>query len=119
VATRPFDAKQRLLKKRVPVAICPNQSDRRIAVQRSCFTVHGTQAGSLDRLFPRVERLLAKIVRPGYALARIREELDDYGIDQATFYPDLEGLGKCVARWLPATEEIVHEGLYTRLQCSR
>jgi hypothetical protein len=112
-----FDAKQRLRKKR-PVAIYPNQFDRRIAVQRSCFTVHGARTDSLDRLFPKVERLLAKIVIPSYATGRIREELEDYGIDEATIYPDLEGLGKCVARWLPTDEQMPHERLYTRLQPS-
>jgi hypothetical protein len=112
-----FDAKQRL-KKQFPVAIYPNQFDRRIAAQRSCFTVHGIQRESLDRLFPRMKRLLAKIVVPSYATERIREELEDYGIDEATIYPDLEGLGKCVARWLPTNEEIPHEGLCARLQPS-
>jgi hypothetical protein len=113
-----FDAKQRL-RKRLPVAIYPNQFDRRIAAQRSCFTVHGIQTDSLDKLFPKPERLLAKIVIPGWAVEEVREELEDYGIDEATIYPDLEGLGKCVARWLPKNEEVTHEGLYTRLQPSR
>jgi hypothetical protein len=112
-----FDAKQRLRKK-LPVAIYPNQFDRRIAAQRSCFTVHGTQTDSLDELFPELERLLAKIIIPGYAVDRVREDLDGYGVDEATVYPDLEGLGKCVARWLPTNEEVAHEGLYTRLQPS-
>ena len=112
-----FDAKQRL-RKRLPVAIYPNQFDRRIAAQQSCFTVHGIQTDSLDKLFPKLERLLAKIVIPGCATERVREQLEDYGIDEATIYPDLEGLGKCVARWLPTSEEVAHEGLYTRLQPS-
>ena len=113
-----FDAKQRL-RKRLPVAIYPNQFDRRIAVQRSCFTVHGTQTYSLDKLFPNFDRLLAKIVIPGYATEHVRGELENYGTDEATIYPDLEGLGKCVARWLPTSEEVAHEGLYTRLQLPR
>jgi hypothetical protein len=112
-----FDSKQNL-KKKLPIAIYPNQFDRRIAVQRSCFTVHGVQRHSLDKLFPKLKRLLAKIVIPGYATEHIREELEDYGVDEATIYPDLEGLGKCVARWLPTDEEIPHEGLCTRLQPS-
>jgi hypothetical protein len=75
-------------------------------------------AHAKDRLFPKVERLFAKIVIPSYATERIRGELEDYGIDEATIYPDLEGLGKSVARWLPTDEHAPHEGLYTRLQPS-
>ena len=112
-----FDAEHRLRKK-LPVAIYPNQFDRRIAAQRSCFTVHGIQTESLDELFPKLDCLLAKIVIPAYATERVRDELEDYGIDEATIYPDLEGLGKCVARWLPSDERTPHEALYTRLQPS-
>jgi hypothetical protein len=112
-----FDSKQ-YLRKELPIAIYPNQFDRRIAVQRSCFTVHGVQTDSLDKLFPKLKRLLAKIVIPGYATEHIREELEDYSVDEATIYPDLEGLGKSVARWLTTEEELPHKGLYTRLQPS-
>jgi hypothetical protein len=94
-----FDAKHRL-KTKLPVAIYPNQFDRRIAAQRSCFTIHGVIGGNLDQLFPKEARLLAEIVIPSYAAEQICGELEDYGIDEATIYPDLEGLGKSVARWL-------------------
>jgi len=112
-----FDAKQRL-KKELPVAVYPNQLDRRIAAQRSCFTVHGVLKEGLDKLFERSKGLLAKIVVPGYAIDRVRDELEANGLDEATIYPDLEGLGKCVGRWLPVEEEIPHEGLYTQLKPS-
>jgi len=112
-----FDAK-RQLKKKLPVAVYPNQFDQRIAAQRSCFTVHGVLNKGLDKLFEKSKRLLAKILVPGYAAERIREELEENGVDGATIYPDLEGLGKCVGRWLPVDEEIPHEGLYTRLKPS-
>jgi len=112
-----FDAKNQL-KKRLPVAVYPNQFDRRIAAQRSCFTVHGVLNRGLDKLFEKSKRLLAKIVVPGYAAERIREELEHNGVDGATIYPALEGLGESVARWLPMDEEIPHEGLYTRLKPS-
>jgi hypothetical protein len=112
-----FDVKQRLQVK-LPVAIYPNQFDRRIEAQRSCFTIHGIQKESLDKLFARTERLLAKIVIPSYAIDRVCDELEDAGTDEATIYPDLAGLGKSVARWLPSGEEIAHEGLYTRIKPS-
>jgi FRG domain-containing protein len=112
-----FDAKQRL-KKKLPVAIFPNQFDRRIAAQRSCFTVHGAEIGSLERLFPRSQKLFAKIVIPARAIEKVREELEDYAVDEATIYPDLEGLGKSVSRWLIKREDTPHDELYTRLKPS-
>lgn len=112
-----FDAKQRL-KKKLPIAVFPNQFDRRISAQRSCFTVHGAQKDSLERLFPRAQQLFAKIVIPAYAVEDLRGELEDNAIDEATIYPDLEGLGKCVANWLPEREDTPHDNLYTRLNPS-
>jgi FRG domain len=113
-----FDAKQQL-KKKFPVAVYPNQFDRRIAAQRSCFTVHGVRRESLDKLFPASRRFLSKIIIPGYATEQVRDELKDYGIDEATIYPDLEGLGKSVGlSWLPTDEETPHDGLYTQLKPS-
>lgn len=112
-----FDAKQRL-KERLPVAIFPNQFDRRIAAQRSCFTVHGVRTDSLEKLFPKSRELFAKIVIPARTIENVRRELEDHSIDEATIYPDLEGLGKCVARWLAKDEDTPHDGIYTRLKPS-
>ena len=113
-----FDAKQRL-KKKLPIAVFPNQFDRRISAQRSCFTVHGAQKDSLEKLFPRSQKLFAKIIIPAYAAEDLRGELEDNAIDEATIYPDLEGLGKCVANWLPEREDTPHDNLYTRLMPSK
>jgi len=112
-----FDAKRRL-KKRLPVAIYPNQFDRRIAAQRSSFTVHGVQKDSLDKLFPKSQKLVVKIVIPARAVEKVLGELEDNSIDEATIYPDLEGLGKSVSRWLTKDENTSHDGLYTRLKPS-
>jgi len=112
-----FDAKQRL-KKTLPVAIYPNQFDRRIAAQRSCFTVHGANKDSLEKSFSKSGRLFAKIIIPARAVETMCGELEDNSIDEATIYPDLEGLGKCVSRWLVKDEDTPHDGLYTRLKPS-
>jgi hypothetical protein len=112
-----FDAKNRL-KNPLPVAIFPNQFDRRIAAQRSCFTVHGLKKDSIDDLFPRTQKLLAKIVIPGYAVDNVFDELEGSFVDEATIYPDLEGLGKCVARWTGDADPLPHEEMYTRLKPS-
>ncbi len=112
-----FDAKQRL-EEEFPVAVYPNQFDRRIAAQRSCFTVHGRRKQGLDKLFPASRRVLSKITIPGYAVEDLRSELENYGMDEATIYPDLVGLGRSVATWMPKTEETPHHELYTTLKPS-
>lgn len=112
-----FDAKKRL-KKPLPVAIFPNQFDRRIAAQRSCFTVHGLKKDSLDDLFPRTQKLLAKITIPAHKVEDVCSELEDCSVDEATIYPDLEGLGKCVARFTGDGESLPHADIYTRLKPS-
>jgi len=60
-----------VLKKPLPVAIFPNQFDRRIAAQRSCFTVHGLKKDSIDDLFPRTQKLLAKDRDTRYAVGNV------------------------------------------------
>lgn len=62
---------------------------------------------------------MAKIVIPSYATEDIRDELDDYGIDEATIYPDLQGLGAAVRRgFLEKSVAAPHDGLYTRIKPS-
>jgi hypothetical protein len=114
-----FDAKAKLTTK-LPVAIYPTQFDRRIAAQRSCFTVHGRNRARLNEIFPKPTDHLARIVIPSYATDDIRGELDDYGIDEAVIYPDLEGLGKSVSSWLPDDDDqLPHAGVLTRLKPSK
>ncbi|HEY6290558.1 MAG TPA: FRG domain-containing protein [Terriglobia bacterium] len=112
-----FDARQRLKKER-PAAIYPNQFNRRIAAQRSCFTVHGLHTKGLEKQFPRSSRLVTQILVAGHAVEDVKNELGGCGIDEATIFPDLEGLGKSVAIWQQAEFEPPHAGLYTRLQPS-
>lgn len=113
-----FDAKAKLTTN-LPVAIYPTQFDRRIAAQRSCFTVHGRKRAWLNEIFPKRTDHLTRIIIPSYAAADIREELENYGIDEAVIYPDLEGLGKSVSNWLPDDDDRPpHGGVLTRLRPS-
>jgi len=115
---RRFDTKRRL-KKRLPVAIYPNHLDRRIAVQRSGFTLHGLDRRGLEEIFSGSNDHLAKIVIPSYATERITEELDDCGTDEVAVYPDLQGLGTAVSRaFLEKRVVPPHEDLMTRLKRS-
>lgn len=113
-----FDAKAKL-PNRLPVAIYPTQFDPRIAAQRACFTLHARRKTPLDKLFTKQADHLAKIVIPSYAVAYIRDELEDQGVDEVAVFPDLQGLGKCVSSWLPeADDKLPHAGLLTRLKRS-
>jgi hypothetical protein len=113
-----FDAKLRL-KKNLPVAVFPNHFDHRIAAQRSCFTIHGLRRGGIEKLFNGPRDHVAKIVIPSYATQNIQDELDEYGIDESTIYPDLQGLGTAVRKGFAAKSTVApHDDLYTRIKPS-
>jgi hypothetical protein len=105
-----------------PVAIYPSNIAGRIGSQRSCFTIHGRQADGLERLAKKVRGRLAKVVIPSFCVLQIRDELRECGIDEATVFPDLDGLGRAVnANWAPTRDrdERPHDGVHTRLRPSR
>jgi hypothetical protein len=103
---------------RSPVAVYPTHTMRRISAQRSCFTIHGTDGAGLDKL--NEPRCLVKIVIPGDKVSRIKRELETSGIDEATIFPDLDGLGRTVcARWKVNTLAPPHASVYARLRPSK
>ncbi|MGO8731437.1 MAG: FRG domain-containing protein [Terriglobia bacterium] len=105
-----------------PVAIYPSNIAGRIGSQRSCFTIHGRQTDGLERLAKKPRARLARVVVPSFCVLQIGEELRECGIDEATVFPDLEGLGRTVnANWAPTRnqDDRPHDGVCTRLQPSR
>jgi hypothetical protein len=59
---------------------------------------------------------VVKIVIPSDKVSKIRRELETSGIDEATIFPDLDGLGRTVsARWKVNTLPPPHANVYTRL----
>jgi hypothetical protein len=61
-----------------------------------------------------------KVVIPSFRAQAIRRELDTCGIDDATIFPDLEGLSRTlVARWRPRKTIAPHRSVYTRLRPSK
>lgn len=105
--------------RRGPLAIYPTHIARRISSQRSCFTIHGTETEGLDRLAAMKNGCVVKIVIPSFAVQNIRRELESCGIDEATIFPDLDGLSKSVSdRWRLDKHPLPHEGVYTRLRPS-
>ena len=110
-----FDPKKHLRKK-LPIAVFPNYFDRRIAAQRSCFTIHGVLRDPLETIFPSADDHLAKITIPAYTTESIKEELDEFGIDEVAIYPDLQGLGVSVSNaFIEKRTFLPHEGICTRL----
>jgi SET domain len=103
-----------------PVAIYPTHMARRIGNQRSCFTIHGQDVNGLENLKETKNPCLVKIVVPSFRTEEIRQELDTCGIDDATIFPDLEGLSRAVAaRWRPRKSAVPHAFAYTRLRPSK
>jgi FRG domain len=101
-----------------PVPILPAQTAQRISSQRSCFTIHGSDQNGLDKL--QGDDLLIKIVIPSINVTEIKKELEVCGIDDATIFPDLDGLGRCIsARWKSDKHDPPHKEVYTRLAPSK
>ena len=84
--------------KRFPVAVQPSGVDLRVAVQRSCFTVHGTDPRDFESLFASTslvgEGLFKRYLFPRSRWGALLDELDRMGISFSTVYPDFAGLAK-------------------------
>ena len=84
-----------------PVAVYPAYFSRRIESQKSSFTIHGSDSAGLTA-FWKADGPLLRIVIPAGKTLDFRSRLWDMGIDTASVYPDLEGLGRLLAeKWGP------------------
>lgn len=79
----------------LPVAVHPTYLHPRMSAQRSVFTVHGTDKRPLDQLVP--QNILTKFEINPRARQRIYRDLTILGIQEATVYPDLDGLARELA----------------------
>lgn len=105
---------------RKPVAVFPTHIAPRISTQRSCFTVHGRDFRGLERLENARPPLLRRLVIPSFNVRAIKRELIEGGIDEATIFPDLDGLGRAVgAEYAVDKDPWPHAGVVTRLQPSK
>jgi hypothetical protein len=76
----------------LPVAVHPTYVHPRMGAQRSVFTVHGRNKEPIDLLIP--SSMLVKFhIMPRAALS-IQRELGMLGIQEATTFPDLDGLAR-------------------------
>jgi hypothetical protein len=83
---------------RYPIAVDPVHVDVRLAVQRSHFTLFGSEKDGLRELASRRKGRkirLARIVISGRKrIRKIVERLETSGIRETTVFPDLEGLSR-------------------------
>jgi hypothetical protein len=78
-----------------PLAIDPSHFSRRIAAQRSPFTIFGREKDGLKIVASRsAENRLVKFDVNKKAIPDIKRDLRLAGISEETIFPDLEGLGR-------------------------
>jgi len=80
----------------VPLAVPASAVDRRVVVQRSCFTIHGTDERNFEALLLETDlparEEFGKFLIPRSDAPKWLEELDEPGMSFSTVYPDLSGL---------------------------
>lgn len=83
-----------------PLAIDPSHFSRRIAAQRSRFTIFGREKDGLKKLANQPgESRLVKFDVKKEAIPEIKRDLRLAGISEETIFPDLEGLGRELSYW--------------------
>ncbi len=92
-----FDGK--VLRRRLPIAIDPPHVARRVSVQRSRFTIHGTDSRGLETVGKRRGARLLQIRIPRSKINEVRLDLSTCGVTDATLFPDLEGLSRELVRY--------------------
>jgi len=78
-----------------PLAVIPSNVDPRVAVQRSCFMIFGTNEENLEWMLAGtslVPYYFTKYTIPRRLAPAMREELEAMGISFSNVYPDLGGL---------------------------
>lgn len=68
------------------IAVSPVWNSERLMVQKGAFTLHGTEYDLDDQQAPS----LVAVPVPRDSKARLREDLERFGIDEMTMFPELE-----------------------------
>jgi hypothetical protein len=78
-----------------PIAINSNHQDIRMLVQKSCFTIHGTETINFEELLKNTtivsDGYFLKYIIPKKLRNRLLLELSKLGIDKTSVFPDLSG----------------------------
>jgi len=88
-----------LISPRDPAAIDPPFIARRVAAQRSHFTIFGNDKDGLIRLGKEPDSRLKQIVLARECAPRMRADLGTLGITDTTIYPDLRALSDELIRY--------------------
>jgi hypothetical protein len=88
---------------RLPISIDPPYIARRVAVQRSHFTIFGYERTGLMELWKKQDARLLKIVIAKEAAPRLRADLTTLGLTDTSIFPDLRGLAYEVTRYYLGT----------------
>jgi FRG domain len=92
-----FDNDQ--LEVKCPFAIEPPHVARRIAAQRSCFTIFGREKDGLKYIAKSSDAHMVRFDVKKQSILDIRQDLRWAGISEDTIFPDLEGLGRELSYW--------------------
>jgi FRG domain len=76
-----------------PMAIQPSYNSKRIVVQKGCFTIHGDNKISLEKI-PALKNCLVKIEIEYYYIDLIKDELIMTGVTESSLFPELGGLAR-------------------------
>lgn len=86
----------------LPIAVQPSYVATRIAVQRSCFTIHGTRIDDFETLFAGTEltrqNFFVKYILPRAEAHSLLDQLERMGVTHSTLFPDFEGLARELKR---------------------
>jgi hypothetical protein len=77
-----------------PLVVEFKQFTRRVAAQRSRFTVHGREKNWLTNWASEKQSHIWRISIPSPQLKAIRIQLRDAGVTESVIFPDLDGLGR-------------------------
>jgi hypothetical protein len=84
---------------RLPIAIYPRRTDRRMTAQHSTFTLHGNIPTALEHMHELRQLLDKYLVRvlidiSDGGIDRFKRDLTTLGIRNSSVFPDLEGIAK-------------------------
>ena len=78
----------------LPIAVDPIHVSRRLAVQRSRFTLHGRDRNGLISVAARHPGILFRISIDRNSAAAVIDDMRICGVSETTIFPDLEGLSR-------------------------
>ena len=86
------------LRPELPIAVDPIHVSRRLAVQRSRFTIHGRDRNGLITVSARHPGILFRIGIGRNSAEVVLDDLRTCGVSETTIFPDLEGLSRELLR---------------------